>query len=280
MPSSSPPLTTEPQIMGIVNLNDDSFSGDGSLSVGQEIEKSIQFCRDGADFIDLGAESARTNREAISIEEEIGRLVPFLEQFPAALDAAGLSNPLISINSWRPEVLAALMPYGIDLINDIGGLPDGDFRNAELAVEYHSSLLIMHTVGLPKVAHTHQVWDQVLDSIEAFFEEKVRGCETLGLPREQIVLDPGIDFAKQRDDNLRIYRDLARFKERFGCRILLPVSRKTVIGDVLDLPDPKDRDAGTVACITRGLTQGADIFRVHHVKAAQQAVQMIRALSR
>lgn len=135
----------------------------------------------------------------------------------------------------------------------------------------------MHSVGEPKVPHTHVGYPDVMAALDAFFEEKVAAATSAGLPADQIVLDPGIDFAKQRADNLTIYRELARL-HRFERPILLPVSRKTVIGQVLDLPDPNDRDAGTVACIAAGMSRGAHIFRVHHVPAAAQAVKMLWAL--
>jgi dihydropteroate synthase len=110
--------------------------------------------------------------------------------------------------------------------------------------------------------------------LEEFFEQKIALAEAAALPREAILLDPGIDFAKQRADNLRIYRGLERL-HRFARPILLPVSRKSVIGEVLEIPDPGGRDAGTVACIVQGLLRGAHVFRVHNVKAAVQAVQTI-----
>jgi dihydropteroate synthase len=116
----------------------------------------------------------------------------------------------------------------------------------------------------------------VMERIEGFFEEKIELAEDAGLSRESIVLDPGIDFAKQRDDNLTIYRELLRL-QRFKRPILLPVSRKTVIGDVLGVP-PSERDAGTVACSVAGMLRGASILRVHNVRAAVQAVLMIHAV--
>ena len=117
----------------------------------------------------------------------------------------------------------------------------------------------------------------MVDTIERFFEEKIALAVSAGLPKEQIILDPGIDFAKQRDDNLAIYRELKRL-ERFGLPILLPVSRKTVIGEVLGIENAADRDAGTVACLVRGATQGAHIFRVHHVPAAVNSLKVIDPL--
>ena len=263
--------TAPPQIMGIVNINDDSFSGDGSLDPNTAIKQARAMQAAGAGIIDLGAESARTNREAISVGEEIARLQPVI----AALRDSP-APPLISVNTWRPEVVAEILPMGIDLLNDIGALPDD--RNARLCAQHGCALLIMHSVGLPKVPHTGQHYGDVWSAMLAFFKDKIAMAEDAGVPREDIVLDPGIDFAKQREDNLAIYRELARLKE-FGLPILLPVSRKTVIGEVLGIDTPADRDPGTVACIATGLKGGANIFRVHNVSAARQALQVLGALA-
>jgi dihydropteroate synthase len=261
-----------PLVMGIVNINDDSFCGDGTLDPTAALAQAEQQLRDGADVIDIGAESARTNREAISTDEEIDRLRPFLAKWPEL--KARFNSPLLSINTWRPDVIAAVLPLGGDLINDISGLPDA--FNAKLCAEHNAGLLIMHSVGEPKVPHTHVQYESIMGTLERFFEQRLVMAESVGLPRENILLDPGIDFAKQRDDNLTIYRDLERL-QRFGRPILLPVSRKTVIGDVLGVP-ALERDAGTVACIAAGMIRGAQIFRVHNVRAAVQAVRMLWAV--
>lgn len=262
-------------VMGIVNLVADSFSGDGIT----EIEAAIAHARDlvaqGADIVDIGAESARTNRAAISVDEEAAQLVRFIERWEEIWNQKpGSRKPLLSINTWRPEVARIVLAAGGDLLNDIGGLPTDE--NARICAENGAALLIMHTVGTPKVPHTHVGYADVMRSLDDFFAEKIALAENAGVPRYAIVLDPGIDFAKQREDNLRIYRELERL-HRFGRPILLPVSRKTVIGEVLGVPPP-ERDAGTVACITAGLLRGAQIFRVHNVRAAAQSLAMLRAV--
>lgn len=262
--------------MGIVNLVADSFSGDGVTDIDAALARAGQQIADGAEIIDIGAESARTNRGPISEEEEAAQLLRFIERWPElrANRPAGTPWPLLSINAWRPGVIRAVLPRGGDLLNDIGGLPTDE--NARLCAESGAALLIMHTIGQPKVAHTHVGYDDVMVRVEEFFAEKIALAERAGVAREAIVLDPGIDFAKQRADNLRIYRELERLHQ-FGRPILLPVSRKTVIGDVLGLPVAAERDAGTVACIVQGMLRGAHIFRVHNVRAAAQAVRIVEA---
>lgn len=275
-------LRAFPRVMGIVNINDDSFSGDGTLDVASALATARRMVLEGADIIDIGAESARTNRGAIDVNEEVGRLLPFIDGFEALCaetsprDELQIWPPLLSVNTWRPEIVAAVLATGkVDLINDIGGLVDE--VNARLCFEYGATLLIMHTVGQPKVPHTHQNYADVWEAMESFFDDRIARARRVGLSDDQIILDPGIDFAKQRDDNLSVYRELERLM-RYDLPVLVPISRKTVIGEVLDLPLPADRDAGTIACLVRGLASGADIFRVHRVRAAADCVRVIAAI--
>src|ERR1700733_2240532 len=267
-----------PFVMGIININDDSFSGDGSLDVAQALAQAQAFIGAGADIIDVGAESARTNRAPISVAEEIDRLTPFVTRFAEAhtavtpVDQEQVFPPMLSLNTWRPAVLPALLPLGIDIINDIGAL--ASVENAQVAAEFGAALVIMHSVGEPKVPHLHVQYADIMGTLDDFFETKIAEATEAGLSREAIILDPGIDFAKQRPDNLRIFRDLGRLT-RFERPILLPVSRKTVIGEVLNLANPKDRDAGTIACVVAGIQQGASIFRVHNVNATSLAIRAI-----
>ena len=267
-----------PLIMGIVNLVADSFSGDGIVDIDRAIERAKEMVCEGADIIDIGAESARTNRAAIGEDEEAAQLVRFIEQWAREIHVSRFTfhaPPLLSINTWRPAVARAALAVGGHLLNDIGGLPTDD--NARICAETGAALLIMHSTGEPKVAHTHVGYDDILARLDEFFVEKLALAEAAGVPREAIVLDPGIDFAKQRDDNLRIYRDLGRLA-KFERPILLPVSRKRVIGQVLGIENPADRDAGTIACLVQGMLRGAQIFRVHNVRAAAQAVRIVAAV--
>lgn len=270
-----------PLIMGILNINDDSFSGDGRIDQGWALERARELVAEGADIIDVGGESARTNREAISPEEELRRILPFVENFPslsqtaAARDEDQVFPPLLSLNTWRPEVAEAALPVGGDILNDMSALPDD--RNARICAQTGAALLIMHSVGLPKVPHTHVRYEDIIADMNAFFSEKIALALASGLPRESLLLDPGIDFAKQKEDNLKVYRELNALTEH-GLPILLPVSRKSVIGHVLDIKNPAERDAGTVACIVAGMERGASIFRVHNVEMAWRTIRSIHTL--
>lgn len=270
-----------PLVMGIVNVNDDSFCGDGSLDLQTALQQACDMVAAGADIIDVGAESARTNRGVISVPMEIERLKGFVTAFqtmnwPDPVDAEQVHPPLLSINTWRPEVVAAILPLGGDLLNDIGGLPDA--ANALACARYGAALLIMHSVGEPKIPHTNVFYDDIMGALDAFFREKIALAQSAGLTPSQLVIDPGIDFAKQREDNLKIFAAAGRLQIH-GVPVLLPVSRKSVIGQVLELPNPLDRDAGTVACVVAGMNAGVQIFRVHNVSATLQAIQTMMWLS-
>lgn len=262
--------------MGILNINDDSFSGDGRIDTGWALEKAVGMAAAGADIVDVGGESARTNRAPVSEEEEWRRIAPFLEKFPSLIagarprDDGQVFPPLLSVNTWRTSVAARALQSGCDLLNDMSSLPDA--THARLCAEHGAALLIMHSKGQPKIPHTHVEYRDVMAELEEFFEEKIALAVAAGLPKESLVLDPGIDFAKQTGDNLRIFRELQRLA-RFGCPILLPVSRKSTIGRVLGIENPADRDAGTIACIVAGALRGAAIFRVHNVEAAWLALR-------
>jgi len=267
-----------PLVMGIVNITDDSFSGDGSLEIERAIQTAQCHVAAGTDIIDVGGESARTNRSEISEREEIDRILPFFHRFSECydgkvpVDEMQIFPPLLSINTWRAEVAAATLGVGGHLLNDMSAFANSE--NARIAAHYGTGFLIMHSVGLPKQRHTEVQYADVLATLDQFFEQKIKEAIAAGVSREAIILDPGIDFAKQKSDNLLIYRNL-KLLTRFERPILLPVSRKTVIGEVLKIANPADRDAGTIACMVAGMLRGASIFRVHNVQAAAQALRVI-----
>ena len=262
-------------VMGIININDDSFSGDGTLNQKKAIKMAEDHVAKGADIIDVGAESARTNRGPISIEEEIQRLRPFIESFHSVEWNGKTEKPLLSINTWRPEVVKKILPLGVDLLNDIGALHSND--NAKLCAEHGTALLIMHSIGLPKEPHLGEKYKDIVAEVNKFFEEKIRVSESVGLHRDRIVLDPGIDFAKDCQDNLLLLKHLNALKIHKR-PLLVPVSRKTVIGDVLEIKEPQDRDAGTVACSVTSILRGASILRVHNVSATSKTIRTLEPL--
>lgn len=270
-------------VMAILNINDDSFSGDGKVDGDWAVARAIEMIGEGADLIDIGAESARTNREAITIAEEVRRFASFCERWPEVLAAAQPRDseqvwpPVLSANTWRPEVVAAVLPMGVELVNDMSGLPDS--RNAELCVEARAALLVMHSVGAPKVDHSHVQWPDIMGAMEEFFAEKLTQCEAAGLTAEQVILDPGFGFAKSPSDDLTVLGELSRLTA-FGRPLLLPVGRKGFIGATLDIEAPTERDAATLACVAAGHSCGAAIYRVHQVKGCHEVLKVLAALDK
>ncbi len=270
-----------PLVMGILNINDDSFSGDGRIDTDWALERALEMVTQGADLIDVGAESARTNRPPVTPEEEVRRLAPFLKVFSKTVlsasprDAHQVFPPLLSVNTWRPEVAGAALEIAGDLLNDMGALADSS--NAVHCARTGAALLIMHSLGAPKEKHTHVHYPDVMKELMRFFEEKVRLAESTGVQRDSLLIDPGIDFAKQAPDNLRILRECNQLNH-FSRPVLLPVSRKSVIGRTLGIPNPTDRDPATAACIVAGTLRGGAIFRVHHVEMAWRTLVSMERL--
>jgi dihydropteroate synthase len=282
LPERSIDFPRRPLVMGIVNVNDDSLSGDGTLDIAQAVALARRQACAGADVIDIGAESARTNRAALPVDEEIHRFKGFLDAWHEVCegikprDAMQVWPPVLSANTWRSDVVEAVLQTGkVELLNDMSALPED--RNARLCAEHGAALLIMHSVGEPKIPQLHKKWPDVMGAMLEFFEEKLAMAVAAGLPEDAAIIDPGIDFAKQRDDNLTVFRDLGRL-QCFNRPVLVPVSRKTVIGEVLGITEPRDRDAGTIACIAAAVTRGAHIFRVHDVDAAWQSIKVLHGL--
>lgn len=270
-----------PRIMGILNLTDDSFSGDGTLDPNRAVEIAVRLVREGADFLDVGAESARTNREPIPVKEEIARLLPFLDAWRATVatlsprDSSQIFPPVLSLNTWRPEVVREVLPAGVELLNDMGGLPDP--ANAAICAETGVALLIMHTVGLPKQNHSHIQHENLLADLDDFFERKIAMALEAGVSREAIVLDPGLGFAKQTRDDLLVLANIHTL-QRFERPLLLPISRKGLIGEVLGVANPADRDAGTVGVFASVPFEGGLLFRAHNVDALWLARKTLGAL--
>lgn len=272
-----------PLLMGIVNVNDDSFCFDGSLDLEQTLAHAQELAQAGADIIDIGAESARTNRGAIAVNEELARLEPVLQHIDhtfkraAPRDASQVWPPLVSVNTWRTEVVSRMVENeAVDIINDLSGLPDES--HAALCAQHEKILLIMHLLGKPKVPHLESQYDDVLSTLFDFFDERLRLATSAGLAPEQIVLDPGFDFAKQMTDNLHLLSHVDQIVDRYPHPILLPISRKTFIGEALGIEDPNQRDPGTVGCLAAGLCGGAHIFRVHNISAAFESLKVLHAV--
>jgi dihydropteroate synthase len=265
-------------IMGVINLSPDSFSGDGLRDVEEAVAKAKRLAAEGADIIDVGGESTRPGSLPISVAEEIHRVVPALERL-----SNETSLPL-SVDTYKLEVARQALEAGANMINDIWGLKQ-EPKLAELAAQR----------GVPIVLMSNQrdspSQGDIISVVAADLQRAIEQALTLGVPRENIIIDPGIGFGKTQAQNLELLRRLEEFK-RLGRPILLGSSRKSFIGWVLDLspeqrlqgtpfvPPSDQRLEGTAATIAIGIARGADIVRVHDVKEMARVCKMSDAIIR
>jgi dihydropteroate synthase len=253
--------------MGIVNLTPDSFSGDGLASADMSLvtERCRRMVADGADMLDLGAESTRPGHLPVGTTDELARLLPVVR----ALRDLDQVTP-ISVDTRKREVAAAALDAGADMLNDVAGVT-GDGSVAALAAERGVPYVLMHDRRLPT---TPDLMARVIDDLAAAVDRAVG----LGCARRSIIVDPGIGFGKDAAGNLVLLRDL-HLLATLGLPVLLGASRKSTIGRVLDLP-PDDRLEGTLATTVLGVAGGVDIVRVHDVPANLRAARMADAVVR
>ncbi len=256
---------TKPIIMGIINITPDSFSDGGKFfSTDTAIAQAKQLIAEGADILDLGAESSRPGSEPVSVEEELKRLLPVLQ---ALKNDPSIKIP-VSIDTYKPEVAEACLKHDADIINDITGMQNPAMR--KVVAEKKVPVIMMHMQGTPKTMQENPQYNDVVDDIISFFEQQISVCEQEGIT--QIICDPGIGFGKTVEHNLQILNRLKEFKI-LGKPLLIGTSRKSFINKTIGgLPD--DRLEGTIASNVIACMNGAHIFRVHDAKACKRALDL------
>lgn len=264
-------LGERPWLMGIVNASPDSFS---DAAADPDLESCVARAREllgaGADLIDIGGESGITQRPAVTVEEEIGRVVALVER------VAGELNALVSVDTYKPAVAEAAITAGAAIVNDVSGLRDPEL--ADVCAATGAALVLMHTRAAPKQRlQDHALYDDdVVADVAGFLAERIELARDRGVREEQIVLDPGPDFAKTPAQTIAVLRALGEL-HAFGRPLLLAVSRKDFIG-ALTGRSPRERQAGTLAAIAHGVDAGAHILRVHDVAAASDFLSVRAAL--
>ncbi len=250
-------------IMGILNVNPDSFSDGGKYNeMDRAVKHAVQMVEDGADIIDIGGESTRPGYTEISIEEELERVIPIIERL------ANEVNVPLSIDTYKGEVARQSLQAGAHIINDIWGAKR-DPSMAEVAAEYQAPIILMH--NRDNLSYTSFLEDVVSD-----LQESIDMVKGVGVSAEKIILDPGIGFAKDLKGNLDMMRGLDKLVE-MGYPVLLGTSRKSLIGHVLNLP-VSERLEGTGATICYGIQKGCQLIRVHDVKEMTRMARMMDAL--
>ena len=250
-----------PLIMGIVNAGADSFSDAVRLDTLEgQVRRGLELVAEGADLVDVGAESGVTYTPAAPAGDEAARVVPLVER----LAAEGVS---VSVDTWKPEVARGALEAGAVMLNDVSGLRDPAL--AELAARTGAALVLMHTRAEPK-REAFPDYDDVAADVEAFLRERIDVALDHGVAREQLVLDPGPDFAKTPAQTVAVLRELDRL-HALGRPLLLAVSRKYFLGAITGRP-PAERLAGTLAAAMWAADAGAAILRVHDVAAVHDAL--------
>ena len=257
-------------IMGVLNVTPDSFS-DGGLFFSREkaVEQALAMEADGADIIDIGGESTRPYAEKVSLEQELERVIPVIE------DLCRTVRIPISIDTYKAKLAESAINAGASIINDISALRF-DPGMASVAKKSGVPLILMHMKGTPGDMQNKPVYSDLMGEIKAFFSEAVENAESKGIARDMLILDPGIGFGKSFDHNLRIIRDLKELED-LGLPLLLGSSRKAFIGSILD-KSPEERDTGTMAAVAAGIMNGAHIARVHNVRMAVETVKVMDAI--
>lgn len=250
-------------IMGILNVTPDSFSDGGKYNdVERAVARAIEMVEQGADIIDIGGESTRPGYEYVEIEEEIQRVAPIISAIKKELDVP------ISIDTYKGEVAKAALEAGADIINDIWGAKK-DPNMAKLAVQYHAPIILMHN-------RDNKDYNNLIEDMKKDLQESIDLCLREGVKKEQIILDPGVGFAKTYEHNLLVMKHLEKFHS-LGYPILLGTSRKSFIAKTLDLP-VDERVEGTGATVCLGIAKGCHIVRVHDVKEMSRMAKMMDAM--
>ncbi|MEE2945843.1 MAG: dihydropteroate synthase [Pseudomonadota bacterium] len=256
-----------PQLMGILNVTPDSFSDGGQFNApDQAIARTKDMVAQGATIIDIGGESTRPGSGYVEIEEEIARTAPVIEAVAPAIDAP------ISIDTRKAPVAAAALKAGAALVNDVSGFTF-DAELGPLSASQKAPVCVMHAQGDPATMQDDPSYDDVLLDVYDFLDAQVRQLEALGIPRNQIVVDPGIGFGKTLNHNLALLARISLFHS-LGCPILLGASRKSLIGHVSGTTETSERMPGSLALALAGVSQGVQFLRVHDVAETKQALDL------
>lgn len=259
-------------VMAILNVTPDSFSDGGQyLDVQQAVDHAKLMVEDGATLVDIGGESSRPGASPVSTTEELNRVLPVIRAVTDALDV------VVSIDTSKAEVARKALEAGAHIVNDITALR-GDAEMVSVVTEMDAGLILMHMKGTPRTMQQAPHYEDVVCDVYAALRESVKYAEAQGVAGERIIIDPGIGFGKTAEHNIELLKRLAEFRS-LNKSLLIGTSRKSFIGNILQLP-VTERVEGTVATVCWAIAHGADIVRVHDVKANVRAALMTDAIYR
>ena len=260
----------QPCIMGILNLTPDSFS-DGGLFINKEkaLNHANQMINDGAQIIDIGGESTRPGASEVSVDEECQRVIPLIKAIRE------ISDIPVSIDTSKTEVMQQAVTAGASMINDVNALrAEGA---VELAAKLNVPVCIMHMQGQPRTMQHTPEYKNVVQEVKTFLKNRMDVCLKSGVKQSNIIIDPGFGFGKNLEHNLTLFKHLAEFK-KLDVPLLVGVSRKSMIGAVLNDAPANERLYGSVALATLAAWMDANILRVHDVKATTDALKLCMAV--
>lgn len=267
---SSIPLLNKPQVMGILNVTSDSFSDGGRFNtLAHALIHARQLIAEGADIIDIGGESTRPNAPAVSVQEELDRVLPIMEKMRAELPVK------ISIDTSKAEVMRAAIALGVDIINDVAALRYAGSLETVAAAPY-VQVCLMHMQGEPHSMQQQPYYEDVVTEVKDFLLARVAACTHAGIAPERIILDMGFGFGKTTTHNLQLLQQLESFTQ-LGYPVLVGVSRKSLLGAILNKP-VTERLYGGLALATLAVQKGAQIIRTHDVAATVDIINTTYAV--
>lgn len=260
---------SSPVIMGILNVTPDSFSDGGKFNtLDNALRQAEHMLANGAQILDIGGESTRPGSQPVDAKTECDRVIPVIKKIKSEFDC------VISLDTNKAVVMAEGLAADIDVINDVCAL--GNPGALEVAAQTDVPICLMHMKGTPATMQVKPHYENVVEEVMDFFDQRIEACESVGINRNRLWLDPGYGFGKSLGDNYTLLQNLDRFS-KYKLPILAGLSRKSMLGNLLNL-ETNDRMVSSVVAATLALTKGADILRVHDVEETQQAVQIYNAM--
>ena len=264
-------LGGSPLIMGILNATPDSFSDGGRFNTTKKATNhALKMIDDGADIIDIGGESTRPGSKQIFLNEEINRTIPIIKSLRKLNDSI-----LISIDTSKSEVARQAMEEGADIINDVTSY-NNDLNMPEIVRKHEAGIILMHMQGTPENMQIDPSYDNVIGEVSEFLNKKILDSIKSGILKESIIIDPGIGFGKNINQNLTLLKNLDKFTKIHPT--LIGLSRKSFIGKIIGEKDPKGRLAGSLGATAFSIIQGAHILRVHDVKETRDVCEIFKHL--
>lgn len=264
---------SEPVVMGILNATPDSFSDGGRYTtVERALKRAEEIISQGGKIVDVGGESTRPGAPPVPLEEELRRVIPVIREIRKRLG----EGFFISVDTYKAEVARQALLEGADMVNDISGL-QFDPKMAEVVSSFGCPVVIMHIKGTPRDMQKNPYYEDAVSEICDYFEERLSFALERGIGRDKIILDPGIGFGKRLEDNLCILKRFSEFRV-FGLPLLVGASRKSFIGAITGVEEPRERLAGSLGAIAPAFYGGAKIFRVHDVRETYQFLKLLQAV--